>query len=65
VTARRCRACAGHGVTRRDGRPYRTVEGSLAAMEAGSARDCLPCDGSGLAGGWPAGSFTLLVGGAE
>jgi hypothetical protein len=59
----RCARCGGHGMVRgRDGRPFRTVEGALAAAENGTAVDCRPCDGSGLADGWPAGSFTLVTG---
>lgn len=48
-----CAPCAGHGVVRRDGRPYRTVEAAAAADYAYTARDCEACQGSGLVGGWP------------
>lgn len=48
----RCKTCRGHGLVRAVGKNaghhYRTTSGAQAAMEAGRARDCSACDGTGI-----------------
>lgn len=49
----RCDTCHGHGLVRGVGKHagghYRTTGGAQAALEAGRAKDCPTCEGTGVA----------------
>lgn len=48
----RCPTCHGHGLVRavgkNAGKHYRTTSGAQQAMDAGRARDCAACEGTGV-----------------